>query len=468
MLAMDDTIAAIATARGGLRGLVRLSGPDAHAILDRVTTGCVPTARKTGVVRVGILLHPTGMGVRQGGGVVLPASAFVFRGPWSYTGQDSVEILTVGNPIVLERVLDLVLDAGARRATPGEFSARAYLYGKLTLAEAEGIAARIAAKRDGGLDAAERVRSGQFGRRCAGWSDRLADLLALVEAGIDFSDQEDVVAIRGDALVVALAELTGEIRGDLGPGRASEVSREIPSVVLVGPPNAGKSTLFNALVGIERSVVSDEAGTTRDAIAESIVLGPAGGPDGVGEAASGTAVRLVDLPGLDGSGDGLEQLAQQRALAEIASAELLLACDPSGRFAFVDGLDDRPALRIITKGDQLPADLAGAAMGGQGSSIAVCALDGWHLDQLREAVADHAHRGEGGESLIPRHRRALASACEWMRLAQQSVTSSGAIEVPEAVAASLRSALDELGSVSGKIAPDAVLGRVFASFCVGK
>ena len=452
MLSVDDTIAAIASARGGPRGIVRLSGPGTHGVIARI---CSDDCPDRSVFRT--LLRLPASGGRDSPVASLPVSVMLFHTPRSYTGQDSAEILTVGNPAVLERVLGVLLDSGARRATPGEFSARAYLHGKLSIEQAEGIAARIAASRDSELEAAERVRTGDFGSRCLGWSDRVADLLALVEAGIDFTDQEDVVAIPADELAAGLDALLGELDAELGGEGATEAETGMPSVVLIGPPNAGKSTLFNALVGGARSVVSDRAGTTRDAIAETIEIGYAGG---------GERVRLIDLPGLDadagGRGSDADRAAQEAAVREIASASLLIACDPAGLFESLRGLDERRALRVITKAD-LPH-----TQGSDRGSIAVCALDGWHLEQLREAIADHAVRDARGDGLIPRHRRALAAARSGIALAHNLALGDGGLAEPEMVASLLRSALDEIGSVSGRIAPDAVLGRVFASFCVGK
>ena len=448
MLASDDTIAAIATARGGARGIVRLSGPDSFAVLGGVLDGGFAGDEPAG--RRAMLA--------LGGGVLLPVGVMTFGAGRSYTGQRSAEILTVGQAGLLERVLGACLDAGARLASPGEFSARAYLHGNLSLAEAEGIAARIGARRDAELDAADRLRSGAFGDRCGALADRVADVLALVEAGIDFTDQEDVVAIDAETLRAELAAVDAEIVALVGADAARERPGELPSVVLVGPPNAGKSTLFNALLGRERAATGDEAGTTRDAIAEEMELAGVGG--------AGERVRLVDLPGLDdreAGGVGAGASAQEAARLAIETSDLLIACDPEGRFEEVRDLGHRAVLRVRTKGDLVAASGADAAVGKE-AGLAVCAIDGWHLDLLKEAIADAAFAESGGAGLIPRHRRALLAALDEVR----AVADGMGMGEPEMVAAGLRRALDEIGAVAGRVTPDEVIGRVFASFCVGK
>ncbi len=448
MIATDDTIAAIASAPGPTaRGLVRLSGPQTRGVLSQILEAGAPDGPAS---YARARLTPS---------VSLPVAVLAFRAPRSFTGEDAAEILTVGNPIVLERVLDACLNAGARRAAPGEFSARAYLAGKLTLQQAESINARIAAERDEDLEAADRVRAGAFGVRCAAWADRLAGLLALVEAGIDFTDQEDVVAITAEELREQLHTLARELHEAVGGGGPDERTARDPRVVLVGPPNAGKSTLFNALLGRSRSVVSDVAGTTRDAIEEPLDLG------------RGAVIRLIDLPGLDramegghGEPDAEGQVAARRAIDD---ADLLIACDPSGRFADIPTKPGRPIIRVRTKADlPTPRSSEGA--------LAVCALDGWHLDALQRAIADLAERSSGGDAVVPRHRRSvrLATGSITDALTQltpyRESTNGAGLEEPETIAACLRSALDELGAVAGQISPDEILGRVFASFCVGK
>lgn len=448
----DDTIAAIASPRGfSARALVRLSGPQTLRILDATLDRPIGgpgafTAR----------FHLPAAG---GGSLPLPVGVLAFRSPRSFTGEDAGELLIPGNPALAERVLLALLEAGARQAEPGEFTARAFLAGKMTLEQAEGVAQRIAAERDEELDAGDRVLSGAFGAMVRGWVDRLAGLLALVEAGVDFSDQEDVVPISADSLDAALAELIRAIDETTGGGGVRESAPDEPRVALVGAPNAGKSTLFNALLGRTRAITHDEAGTTRDVLDEALDLShdlPGAG-----------VIRLLDLPGLDAGASGAgDRAAQAQARAAIERADALVLCDPGGRFEGAGLPASTPTIRVRTKADLF---IHSGDTAEEDRAIRVCALDGWRLGALRRAIADAACSPGGGGAVVPRHRRALRNGIAAMREARARIgTGPGSLAMPELVAASMRDALDELGSVCGRISPDDVIGRIFASFCVGK
>jgi tRNA modification GTPase len=255
--------------------------------------------------------------------------------------------------------------------------------------------------------------------------------------------------------------LVGSLDDFAGAKSGRERSEALPRVAIVGEPNAGKSTLFNALLGRARAVASPVAGTTRDVLAETIDLSQAA--PGAGE------VLLQDLPGLDNAGTSAIDVMSQRAARDaVQEADALVWCDPLGRF------DERelalastvPTLRVRTFGDRpTPANQV------DGSQIAVCALDGWRLDTLRRALADLAcgSRADSLAALLPRHRRAMSMARESLALAAASVDRKAhALSSPELVAGHLRSALDALGELVGQISPDDVIGRVFATFCVGK
>ncbi len=447
----DDTIAAIASAPGRAhRAIVRLSGPGTRGILEQVLTA----APRNRAAAPAVFRLPTLSG---GGRLPLPVGLLFYPAPTGYTGQDAAEILLPGNPALADRVLGTLIDAGARPAEPGEFTARAYLAGKMTLDRAEAVARLIAAERDDELDAARRLLDGRTGEIYRGWADRLAALLALVEAGIDFTDQDDVVPIPPPDLARGLDALAGEIEAHLGGPAEARETEGVPTVALVGPPNAGKSTLFNALLGRPRAVTADLPGTTRDVLDEPLDI-------------AGAPVRLLDLPGLDAPdapdapADPVAGEAQRHALAAIERADVLVACDPAGRF---DGLPpgpaSRPVIRVRTKADLRPG------RPDAGGLIAVCALDGWRLDALRRAIADAALGAPGGGAVVPRHRRALAAAARFCRRAADAIDPDAhALDEPELTASALRTALDEVGAVCGRVTPDDIIGRVFASFCVGK
>lgn len=419
---LDGTIVAVASAQGpARRAILRLSGPDAFAAVAALTH----LQRSRGIAPVTLTL-PIGE---------LRALALTMPAPRSYTGEDCIELQVPANPSVLAAVIKALLaHAGVRPAEPGEFTARAVLAGRLGLDEAEAIGAMVAARSESDLAAARALATGATGAAIGSLADELATLLALVEAGIDFTDQEDVVAIAPAELDERLAELRGRLVECAGRERAEPSE---PLVALVGPPSAGKSTLFNALLGRTRAVVDEQPGTTRDALVEPIVL-------------EGVAIRLMDLPGLDAQEDGVQSAAR----AALARADALVVCDDRGLFARPP--DERPTLRVRTKCDRIDSS---------GVGLAVCALDGTNLGALASAIGELV-MGGGSEhgTLIARHRRHVARAIEHI----DGARSASLAVAPERVAAPLRLALDELGAITGAIGPDEVLGRVFATFCVGK
>lgn len=458
-----DTIVALASAPGQSRAaLIRVSGPGARALADELAPGRFSRGCRPGRLCLGT---PASLPV--------PLLVHGYPAPTSYTGEDVVELEIPGNPSLVERVLGaLCARGGVRLAQPGEFSARAYLAGKMTIAQAEGVAAAIAATSAEQLDAARELATGRAGRACLALADECAAILALVEAGIDFVDQDGVVPIAPQDLVGRLARLREAIRGRLGAAEGCEVPAALARVALVGRPNAGKSTLFNALLGRARALTSPRAGTTRDVLEEQLDLSR--------DAPGAGCVVLMDLPGLDASARGeVDAGAQAAARAALDRADALIWCDPSGRFEG-DGagpipksgrggagtLRATPVVRVRTLADR-PAP-------GSPQGLAVCALDGWNLGVLRRAIADAACRtpapaGATLAALLPRHRLALARAYAALGEARALPDPDAAcLDAPEAVASWLREALDALGELSGRLGPDEILGRIFSTFCVGK
>jgi len=405
----------------------------------------------------------------------LPVLVVRFVMPRSYTGQDAAEIQLPGNPFLVDRVIQQILEqvdnlsaAIARRAQPGEFTARALLAGKLTAEQAEGVGALIAAQTDAQFHAAQSLLTGEMGSRYRALADDVAAALALVEAGIDFTDQEDVVAIAPDDLALRLESTLCAIEEIVGPALSREVPSIAPVAVLAGAPNAGKSTLFNALLGYPRAVVCAAPGTTRDALTETLELSAE--TTGVGPG----RVTLVDLAGLDAAlvaRSELDAQAQRQALQTIERADVIIWCDPQGRFNDAAFLlkKHHTIIRVRTKADR---PLTGGCI--DDDALAVCAFDGYHLPVLKRALADAAwgsNAGAEAAGVIPRHAMALQSAChalhDALELTRQQIGCER-LKESELIAGTLRTALNELGSISGDISPDDILGRIFATFCIGK
>lgn len=449
-MALADTIVAASSASGrSVRAVVRVSGPD--ALRSPGLTGL--KAEQAGdrpkllVARVYLI-----------DGRSLPALAAAWRAPRSYTGEDMLELLLPGNPTLVERVLRrLTSMPGFRLAGPGEFTARAFLHGKITLDQAEGVAATIAAHTQEQLSAARDLAAGRTGAQYHAWAEELATLLALVEAGIDFADQEDVVPIAPSALFARLDVLTRAIESQ-GGQHAHQAADALPRVVLVGEPNAGKSTLFNALLGRPRAIQSPLPGTTRDVLEDRLDLS-ADAP-GAGE------VILCDSAGVGELTDPgqADTRAMDATRAAIARADVIVHCDPRALFAG-DWPQGATVLRVQTKAD-LSIDPLPDRVG-----LRVCALDGSGLVSLRRAIADAActSRAAGVSALLPRHRRALSAACHGLDAARQSIDPSAhALRDPALTAGALRDALDAIEELVGRIPPDQIIGRIFATFCIGK
>jgi len=431
--------------------MLRLSGPGVDTLAHELLSPS-PTTRWAGPARLRLDAEP-GASARE-----LPVLALRFQAPASYTGEDVLELLLPGNTTLIERVRRMFESRpGVRCAGPGEFSARAYLHGRLSLEQAEGVAASIAAVNETQRLAARDLLSGRTGEQYHAWADELATLAALVEAGIDFTDQDDVQPIAAWELVARVNALAASIESSLG-GRAGRAAAGTePLVVLFGSPNAGKSTLFNALLGRARTLTSPHAGTTRDVIEEPLELAAAAPGAGV--------VRLADCAGLDAfdTSSPAARAARDATLAGVLDADVVLWCEPAGEFS--------PERAPRTHGVVLRVRTFCDRPGIETGALRVCGLDGRGLGDLRRAVASAAtaSRAAGVAALLPRHRAAMHAALRALTdLNVRAEPGARRIDNPELVAESLRAALDAVGELAGRITPDALIGRVFATFCVGK
>jgi len=352
-------------------------------------------------------------------------------------------------------VLHQAVEAGARLAEPGEFTFRALTNGKLDLTQAEGVAATISATSEGQLRAATMLRHGRLGQWASNLVDELATLLALVEAGIDFVDQEDVVPIGPAALAEKILKLRETLDAMRSRCRSWGELEALPWVVLAGQPSAGKSTLFNALLGQARAVVHAQPGTTRDVLTEPMMWRDDRGHE--------VEVMLVDMPGANATDTTAE--ATNATSAQFPGELVVNVLDVTG-----DAKPMYDGLTVQTKIDLLERQSAASP------GLRVSALTGEGLDALRRAIADHLSGravSVAGEAMAlqPRHEAAirdagrhLSEACDLLA-AQES---HRAIDGVELVADCLRAALDDLGGLGGATSRDEVIGRVFATFCVGK
>jgi tRNA modification GTPase len=469
-----DTIIAQSSAPGhALRALLRLSGPDAAGVLGALGVQ-VPASR--GVARCELL-------VRAGShdehavcepALCVPALLLWMPGSSTFTGQPTAEILLAAHAPLVQRVLQACCVGGARLAHAGEFSARAFAAGRLSLQQAEGLAATIAALNTQQLEAARSLLRGSVPYQS--WYEETLTLLALVEAGIDFTDQEDVVAIAPAQLAMRAAGVLRAIHDCLGAAQGISLPRAVPVVTLVGAPNAGKSTLFNALLRRPRAVASAVAHTTRDVLREELDLwtwSPGAG-----------TIALQDCPGLEAAREQ-EPLpeahahAQARARDALRDTDCVLWCDPSGEFdearllamlgdASLAQLVRARGLRVRTCSDR-PQPLAG-----ERDCVAVSAVAGTGLHELARTLARSLHAGvqAGLGAVLPRHRVALTLAAQHLESVRSAAADSARfLHASELVAADLRAAASALGTLvggSGTINPDEVLGRIFATFCVGK
>ena len=445
--AATDTIVAIATASGaGGVGVVRLSGPRSRAIAETVCAR-VLTPRHAHHARF----------ADMDGETIDDGIALLFTAPASYTGEDVVELQAHGSPVVLQELVARCCTLGARMARPGEFSERAYLNDKLDLAQAEAVADLIAAGDARAARAARRALDGVFSQQVDALAAEVLALRIHIEAAIDFAD-ESIETLGGPQLRTRLALADDTLAALLVQAERGQKLRDGVHAVIVGPPNAGKSSLLNALAGSERAIVTDIAGTTRDLLRETIRL-------------DGVELTLVDTAGLRSDGDAIEREGMRRARAELQRADLAIvvldARDPeAGTAAVAEAIAPVPRrLWLHNKADLLDGEPAPD----DPDQVFVSARTGAGLDILHArlralSVGEGADAGEGAFTARARHVEALHRAAA--ELAQARVELDR--ETLELAAEALRQAHDALGEITGRVAPDDLLGHIFSAFCIGK
>lgn len=475
MFATSDTICAISTAAGaGERAIVRLTGPKAIEIAGGLFRPMSGRLADLGGFRWtdGIVSAATSRGSDDP--IELPARAYVFRGPKSYTRQDLVELHVPGAVCAAGTVLEAMLSAGARRAEGGEFTARAFLSGRIDLSQAQAVADLIDSAGAAQAHAAAAAACGQIFRLCTQIASQLADALACVEAAIDLADQD--IHLDQPATLAARLEALARRTSDLATS-ADDMPDEsaCPRVVLAGRPNVGKSSLLNTLAGTDRAIVSALAGTTRDVLSCPISIG-------------GIGLLLMDAAGFAAAKDDLDGAAQSAASQAVATADFILLVVDAGDLA----ADMREDLEILTRIRQanpqaavmllankldLSADQIGTlqkikTLTGL-KTLGASALTGFGLSEIRSTVAKHLRLStwRGGETLAL-HKRQKACLTECSRFASDAAgilkNSGDVADDAELVSAELREALAAIGKITGQVATEEILGRIFSRFCVGK
>ncbi|HEB57713.1 MAG TPA: tRNA uridine-5-carboxymethylaminomethyl(34) synthesis GTPase MnmE [Gammaproteobacteria bacterium] len=446
----QDTIAAVATPPGsGGVGIVRVSGPACRAIATALL-GNPPAPR-----------HATLCDFRDaGGGLIDTGLALYFPAPHSFTGEDVLELQGHGGAVVMDMLLGAVLAAGARMARPGEFSERAFLNDKLDLAQAEAIADLIESGSTQAARAALRSLQGEFSARIDALREAMVELRMYVEAAIDFPEEEvdfladSHVAEKLDGLFASLADIEAGARQGC-------LLREGMRVVLAGRPNAGKSSLLNALAGTQRAIVTDVPGTTRDVLHSEINL-------------AGMPLHVIDTAGLREGGDAIEAEGMRRARAEIETADrILLVVDESRGFgadevAIIDSLPAAVPLIIVHNKIDLVAREAGREKEAGREHVYLSAREGAGLADLRACLAESMgfHAGaEGAFSARRRHLDALARTRACLEAGRAALQEARAGEL---LAEDLRLAQQCLGEITGEFTSDDLLGEIFSRFCIGK
>ncbi|MFU1518568.1 tRNA uridine-5-carboxymethylaminomethyl(34) synthesis GTPase MnmE [Vreelandella alkaliphila] len=449
----QDTITALATppGRGGV-GIIRVSGPACHDIAAAVLGHC-PSPRYA---------HYGPFYAAES--VIDEGIALLFNGPHSFTGEDVLELQGHGGPIIMDMLLERCLQLGARLARPGEFSERAFLNDKLDLAQAEAIADLIDATSRSAAENAVRSLQGEFSQRISALVERLIELRVYVEAAIDFPEEEidfladGHVANRLDSVQQALTA----VRKAAGQGA---LLREGMSVVIAGRPNAGKSSLLNALTEQDTAIVTDIAGTTRDVLREYIHI-------------DGMPLHIIDTAGLRDTPDAVEKIGVARAWEEIEKADrVLLLVDASTTDAtdpmtiwpeFVARLPDQTRLTLVRNKIDTSAEQAGIDLSTTPPTIRLSAKTGVGVDNLKTHLKDimgFSATTEGRFSARRRHLDALDRAMIALETGRAQLDGYGAGEL---LAEDLRDAQQALGEITGEFSADDLLGEIFGSFCIGK
>ncbi len=449
---LNDTIAAISTSLGEAAiSVLRVTGPQALQVAEKVARTKKPLAAlKPRQAHLADL-------VDKEGHVIDHAMLLRFLGPASYTGEDVVELHCHGGLLVTQRILELLLAAGARAAEPGEFTQRAYLNGKMDLTQAEAVMDLIHAQSTLAMRAANEQLEGSIGREAQQMREELIHVLAHIEAFIDFPE-EDISPETGEAMLARIDAVRSRVQRLLATAEHGRILRHGARTVICGEPNVGKSSLLNVLLGFERAIVSPQAGTTRDTIEEMLQV-------------HGLPLRLVDTAGLREGGDEIERYGMQRTGREIDRADLVIEV--------VDGTHSRDEIqRVETHIDSTrhllvlnKADLGIHPSWGADEGIRVSSVNQEGIEVLRAAIRDIVMRSSGSMmtdhpvAINARHKSCFERVAASLKATRESLVRQDA---PEFIALEAREALQALGDVVGRVDIEEILDEVFSSFCIGK
>lgn len=442
----NDTIAAIATpaGRGGV-GIIRLSGPRVQHIAEQM---------------LGQLTKPHRAAHRQflgnDGHVLDDGVAIYFPAPHSFTGEDVLELQGHGGKIVMDMLLQACLQSGARLARPGEFSERAFLNDKLDLAQAEAIADLIDSSSEQAARSALRSLQGDFSSAINSLLTQITELRMYVEAALDFPEEE-IDFLADQRVLDRLGKIQQQLSSIFEKARQGSLLREGMQLVIVGKPNAGKSSLLNALAGQDTAIVTEYAGTTRDVLRESINL-------------DGMPLHVIDTAGLRDSDDPVEQIGIQRAWQAIAKADLILflvddteAADQS-HYSLLEKMPEHlPRITVHNK-----IDKSGHAEGQHGEHLYISAKEQIGIDKLRELLKQRMGYQADSEDLFIARRRHLQALEDTQQAVDRASEQLQTFNAGELMAEELRLAQDSLGQITGRFTPDDLLGEIFSSFCIGK
>ncbi|MBQ2002037.1 MAG: tRNA uridine-5-carboxymethylaminomethyl(34) synthesis GTPase MnmE [Bacteroidaceae bacterium] len=447
----QDTICALATPPGGAIAIVRVSGPDAITVTEKIFSKSLEKAK-------GYTLH-FGQVIDADGKELDEVLVSLFRAPYSYTGEDSTEISCHGSSYIVQRLLESLIKNGARQAEPGEYTMRAFMNGKLDLSQAEAVADLISSSTQATHQMAMNQLRGQFSKELAELRGQLLQLTSLLELELDFNDQ-DVEFANREQLTSLMEKVEKHISGLADSFQTGNAIKNGIPVAIIGAPNVGKSTLLNALVGEERAIVSNIQGTTRDLIEDTIQI-------------DGITFRFIDTAGIRKTQDQLEQMGIERSIQAAEKAKVILFLTEKNQpFPDIEFRDDQVVLQVINKCDlSLPSSSYLYHREPEGRLFHISAANGDGIELLRQALVR--------ESAMPmtldttntvvtnvRHYNALKQSIDALQRAKQAFESG----IPtDLVAEDLRQCLHYLGEITGtEITSDDILQNIFHTFCIGK